>query len=423
MTTYTSMDASAEASLHEISPAGQWRNVGFVALAALLAMGLWFSASAVVPQLAVDWQLTEGEKSWMTMSVQLGFVAGALVSALLNLSDRVSARLLMAFSALLGAAVNAAIPLFEPGLIVVFVLRFITGAALAGVYPPGMKLMATWCTKQRGLAIGILVGALTLGSASPHLLNAFPPAGAGGIPPWRDVLWATSAMAAFAALITLALVRSGPHLARTAPFDWRYASRALSDRATRLANFGYLGHMWELYAMWVWVPTLLLASFEKSGGHLQHARLAGFGAIATGAAGSIVAGQLADRMGRTTVTIWSLVISGACALTAGMLFDRPLALTAVCLVWGFAVVADSAQFSTAVSELSDPRYVGTALTIQTCLGFLLTLFSIRIIPPLVKWAGWEWAFVTLALGPVFGVVSMWRLRRLPEAARMASGKR
>jgi MFS family permease len=423
MTTHESASASAGAHPNEVSPAAQWRNVGFIALSALLAMGLWFSASAVVPQLAVDWQLTEAQKSWITMSVQLGFVAGALVSALLNLSDRVSARLLVAYSALLGAAVNAAIPLFEPGLAVVFALRFVTGAALAGVYPPGMKLMATWCTRQRGLAIGILVGAITLGSATPHFLAAISPAGPAGIPPWQTVLWMTSGMAVVAALITLLLVRPGPHLAQTAPFDWRYASRALTDRATRLANFGYLGHMWELYAMWVWVPIFLLASFERSGSSTQLARLAGFGAIAAGAVGSIVAGQLADRLGRTTVTIWSLVISGACALTAGMLFGSPAALTFVCLVWGFAVVADSAQFSTAVSELSDPRYVGTALTVQTSLGFLLTLFSIRIIPPLVARVGWEWAFVVLALGPVFGAVSMWRLRALPEARRMASGNR
>jgi MFS family permease len=407
----------------EPSASGQWRNVAFIALAELLAMGLWFSASAVVPQLTAAWQLTESQQSWITMSVQLGFVAGALLSALLNLADRIAPQRLVAASALVGALANAAIPYFAPPLGVTFALRFLTGAALAGVYPPGMKLMATWCTRQRGLAIGILVGAITIGSASPHLLGAVSQAGFGGIPPWRAVLWSTSGMAALAALITLLLVKPGPHHSEPAPFDWRYASRALADRATRLANFGYLGHMWELYAMWVWVPLFLLVSFEQSGVDARLARLAGFGAIAAGGLGSLVAGRLADRLGRTTVTIWSLVISGSCCIIAGALATFPFALALLCLIWGFAVVADSAQFSTAVSELSDRRYVGTALTLQTCLGFLLTLITIRLIPSLVARVGWEFAFFALVPGPVFGAVSMWRLRRLPEAARMASGNR
>ncbi len=402
----------------------KWRSLWLLALAEMLAMSLWFSASAVVPQLTREWGLGGAEVSWLTMSVQLGFVVGALLIAVLNLADRLPARRLVALSAILGAAFNTAIALFVQTPTPAVVLRFLTGMALAGVYPPGMKLMATWCKEDRGLCIGLLVGALTVGSALPHLFNAFPILGGeAGIPPWRSVLLIASASATLGGITAAYFVQAGPLHAQVAPFEPRYAGRALSDRGLRLANFGYLGHMWELYAVWTWVPLFLLASYQQAGWGEAGARLAGFGTVAVGGVGCVIAGQLADRWGRTRVTSISLLVSGSCALTAGLFFSAPGALTVLCLIWGFAVVADSAQFSAAVSELSDPRYVGTALTMQTSLGFLLTLFTIRLIPPLVERVGWEWAFVVLVLGPVFGIGSMLRLRRLPEARKMASGNR
>ena len=393
----------------------KWRVLVALSLAELLGLSLWFSATAVVPALAAEWRIDAGEQAWLTMSVQIGFVVGTFLSALFNLSDIFNARHLFSLCALLGAVCNGAIGFFVDSIEVALVLRFLTGVFLAGVYPPGMKIMATWFKEGRGMAIGVLVGALTVGSASPHLLKVL------GSADWRQLMLVASLSSVVGGLICLVFVKDGPYDVKGAKFDWRVIGRALSDQGVRLANFGYLGHQWELYAVWTWMPLFLLESFQLSG-VAQAGTWAGvcaFAVIGIGGVGCVLAGLLADRYGRTTITIISMVASGLCCLTAGLFFGgSPAALMALCLVWGFVIVADSAQFSTSITELSEPAYVGTVLTLQTCLGFLLTLGSIRLLPVFVEQVGREWAFVGLACGPAFGALSMYRLRRLPTAVKI-----
>lgn len=397
----------------------KWPTLLLLSLAELLAMGTWFSASAVVPALSAAWNLDDAGRAWLTMSVQVGFVVGALGSALLNLADRISARKLFAISAGLAAIATALIAGLVNDQATALGLRFLTGLFLAGVYPVGMKIMATWTKADRGLGIGMLVGALTLGSAAPHLLNALI-----GVNDWRLLLWVAAGLAALGGLIAAVFVREGPYQTPSPRFNWRYAGEIFRVRELRLTNLGYLGHMWELYAMWGWIAAFFLDRFSGVGIAATWASLGAFAVIAAGGLGSVLAGKWADQFGRTTITIASLVVSGACSLLTGFLFrGSPGLLLAVCLVWGFAIVADSAQYSAAISELCQKEYVGTALTLQTSLGFLLTLVTIRLVPLIAERFGWSWAFAFLSIGPVIGIWAMFALRRSPQSLRLAGGKR
>ena len=377
----------------------------------VLAMGLWFSASSVVPQLSDEWHLSDAGATWLTTSVQLGFVAGALTSAILNLPDRMPLTRLIGASALLAAAANAAVAVFAHGLALAIPLRFLTGVALAGVYPPGIKLMATWFRAGRGFAVGALVGALALGSGTPHLVNALPALD------WQAVLSVASVLAVVGAGLAVATLHEGPYAAAAAPFAPGYVRRLFGDRAQRLVCFGYFGHMWELYAMWTWVPAYAAASFAAAGDgdpSRTSVELAAFAAVGVaGLAGCILGGLVADVRGRAAVTIWAMGVSGTCCVLAAAVYGlAPAVVVVLMLVWGMAVVADSAQFSTALTEVADPEYVGTAVTAQTAIGFAITVVSIRLLPGVRDAVGWRYAFLFLAVGPALGIVAMARVRSI-----------
>ena len=405
-------------STESSEPHGRWRALALLAAAELLSLSPWFSASSAVPAIQAEWSLSDAGAAGLTLAVQLGFVAGTLCSAVGNLPDILRTRRLFGLSAFLAAGANAAFGLFARSAEVGITLRFATGFFLAGVYPPGMKIMATWFRRSRGMALGVLVGALTLGKASPYLVNAF------GTGHWRSNVLFISAFAAAGGLIVLLFVGDGPYAPALARFDIRQIGRVFANRGVRLADFGYFGHMWELYAMWTWAPVVIRSTLVAQGSSRSLAEAAAFLVIGSGAIGCVAAGLIADRVGRTLVTSWAMVVSGACCLVIGFFLSAgPVWLLIVAAIWGASVVADSAQFSACVTELSDPQYMGTALTIQTCLGFLLTNVTIELVPVAAGAVGWRYAFMILAIGPALGVAAMLRLRSLPEASRIAQGRR
>ena len=402
------------------NPRAKWASIGLLAAATTMALSTWFSATAVMPRLAVEFAVPENWAGFASSMVSFGFVAGTLAIALLGVADRFDPRRLFMTSCCLAAAANLAMLAVPPHSAGFLVLRFLVGMATAGIYPVAMKMAAAWAQKDRGTLIGLLTGAVTLGSAMPHLL------GAAAALDWRVAVMASSAMAAVAGGAVL-FVQLGPGHRLASQFKARYVLRAWHYKPLRLANFGYFGHMWELYAMWSWLGVFLSASFAENPGGPAVAVLAmatTFAAIAAGAFGCWMGGVVADKVGRTAFTCMAMGVSGSCAICIGFLFGAtPWLICLLALVWGASVIADSGQFSASVTELSDPDLVGTMLTVQTSIGFLITVITIHLTPLVADAVGWRYGFAYLALGPAIGIAVMLRLRAHPDAVRLANGNR
>ena len=395
------------------------RTLFIVSLASLFGLSVWFSTNAISAALEAEKGLSGQDVAWLTIAVQLGFVFGTVVIALTNLADLLNARRLFFISAIAAGVLNLlVIPIDNLPLLIL--VRFGTGAFLGGVYPPAMKVLSGWFNRGRGFALGMMIGALTLGSGSPHLLRSI------FVDNWEVVIIGSSFLAFVGGTAMLALVRDGPYEVPAAKFRPSSMLTLFTERGLRLALIGYLGHMWELYAMWAWIGafmTYIIGTRPILGDRVDLASVLTFGVFFAGAVASPLAGILAERIGRTAVTSLAMVLSGSMALMIGFLpFEFLPLIIIVAMVWGATVIADSAQFSTAVNELAPAEYRGTMLTFQTGLGFLLTAGSIWLVPVLQEATGWGVAFAVLAAGPVVGTIAMLWLRRLPEAKQLAGGR-
>jgi len=386
----------------------RWKMLALIALAELLGMSVWFAANAVAPQLAVHWTLSQSETAWLSTVVQFGFVLGTAFAALLNLADTLSSRWYFAGAASAAAIANAAL-VIAPSYQWALICRLLTGVCLAGVYPPAMKMAATWFLNRRGLAIGIVVGALTIGKATPYLVHAVPGAGVNPV-----VLWASGAALTAALMIALAY-RDGPAPFPKRPFTLALVGTVLQDKRYREVLGGYSGHMLELYACWVWIPAFLAASAVARGYSAEASatwvNALSFVVLAAGAIGCVVGGEVADRVGPVRLVVGAMFVSGGCALLTPLVFGAPsFAIIPLLLIWSVSVIADSAQFSTLVTRVVEPHAIGTALTLQTSIGFLLTTITIQLVPVVVGAIGWRFAFPMLAFGPALGIAAIRRLR-------------
>lgn len=391
------------------TPAMKLRSLTLLMAAEVAAMSLWFVSAAILPEMLQEADVTPFRQAALSSAVQAGFVVGALASAVLGIADRYDPRRVFAISAALAGLANAMLLIATPGGGLAIMARFATGALLAGVYPVGMKIAVGWGERDRGLLVGALVGALTLGSALPHLIAI------GGGADWRFTVMVASALSVAAGLVCLA-VGLGPFHGIAQRFDPRVITVAWTNRRVRLAYFGYFGHMWELFAMWAWIGAATAVSYgtsmaEADAIHLS--KVTAFAAIGAGAVACVAAGLAADRIGKAEVAAIAMVASGLSAVAAAFTFGGPAWITfAIVVIWGIAVIPDSAQFSALVADASPPEQAGSLMTFQTALGFALTFVTVQVTPLAAEAFGWPVVFVIMALGPALGIVAMMRLRAL-----------
>ncbi|OLS22625.1 MAG: Purine efflux pump PbuE [Candidatus Heimdallarchaeota archaeon LC_3] len=394
----------------------------FSSISLLLTMSIWFSANAIISQLETLWSLTQTDKAILSSILIIGFVTGGLLFSILNLPDVFKTKNFYVISALLASSTNLLSGL-APNFTIVILTRFLTGFFLAGVYPVAMKLTISWFRENRGLAVGILLGALTVGSGLPYIFNLT------GIPDWRILISLSSIQGFIGALIVFFFVEEGPFIGKKVVFKLSNIKEILKEKPIIYANFGYFGHMWELYAFWVWIPVFLQEVWKNSNGTSDEVGMVYYFSIGmflvffSGSIANVLGGGIADKIGRTKFNILALSISGTSSILIGLFINDVVLALVIAIIWGIAIIPDSPQYSTMISELSDPSYLGTALTIQTALGFALTIFSIQLVPIMVELVGWTYAFMFLAIGPIFGIISMLLLRKEPDSVKIALGNK
>lgn len=390
-----------------------------VSLSLLLSLTVWFSANAITPQLIILWSLNQADLAILSIILIVGFVLGGFVYSILNLPDLVKTPIFFSINALLSALGNLLAAL-SPNFLTFTIFRFLTGFFLAGVYPTSMKLISSWFKRNRGLAIGILLGALTAGSGLPYIFNIT------GIPNWRILLSLSSMLAFLGAVIIYFFIQEGPHLAPGAKFHLSTLKDIFGKKSVRLANYSYFGHMWELYAFWIWIPKFLQEVHSRTSPGIDvniYFSLGTFLIFISGAVGNMIGGKIADLIGRSKFNIIMLVISGSSSLIIGFFLNNALLALVIAIIWGLTVVPDSPQYSAMISELSDPTYIGTALAMQTAIGFAITNISIWLLPVMVDLIGWTFGFTFLVLGPITGIISLIKLRNEPDSQKIAQGKK
>ncbi|MCP8616239.1 MFS transporter [Salirhabdus salicampi] len=388
---------------------GKWVALCWISISLLFVLSLWFSATAIISELHKVWDLSPLLKSWVTASVHIGFISGTLISACLGITDRYNNRSIFSVLALFGAIFNGLL-IFVNNAFIGIILRLLTGLALAGVYPPAVKLLTQWFPRKRGTAMGVLIGALSLGSALPHVIVTIF-----SFMNWQYVILASSCLALVAAIIVRFILIDKEPLAQHHKFSMKILKKVLQNRPVMLANFGYFGHMWELYGMWTWLPAFLMVSFNVESGNVSSLFPAFVAFVAIGIGGGVgcvIGGIWADKIGKSKFTILALSISAMCSCTIGFTYGKSIWVTVIIsTLWGMSVIGDSGQFSASVAEFAQPEYIGTALTFQMSVGFFVTTIPIYLISILQPMIGWEWVFTILSIGPILSIVSMMKLRR------------
>ena len=375
-----------------------------IVLSQFAGTSLWFVGNAILPDIQRSLNIQTNAPGDITSVVQLGFIAGTLIFAIFSIADRVTSAKVFFVSSLIAALSNVSIIWFAKNMADLYVIRFLTGFFLAGIYPVGMKIASDWYEKNLGKALGFLVGALVLGTAFPHLLRSSLYA-----LPWRQVLVYTSAFAFAGGLLILLFVGEGPYRKPATRFQFSVILQIFRSADFRAAAFGYFGHMWELYTLWAFIPYIF--SFYNSSSHqAMNVPLWSFIIIAAGGVGCIAGGYISQKAGSSRVAFFALLISGLCSLCSFAFFHLPIVIfIPAVILWGITVAADSPQFSTLVAKTAIPEYKGTALTIVTCIGFAITIVSIQFITRLENWLKIDSLFVLLAPGPLIGLLFLFRL--------------